>query len=85
MAVRLTMTSEASAVVTNPIHKRALYDVGFSHPGHTDYLAALTRASRAPVMMLSVPELRVVPVTVHIPIRTCRRRSTSRRSFTRRA
>ena len=69
MAVRLTMTSEASAVVTNPIHKRALYDVGFSHPGHTDYLAALTRASRAPVMMLSVPELRVVPVTVHIPIK----------------
>lgn len=62
----------ASALVTNPIAKKALYDAGFHHPGHTEYLAELaTRwgASYRPVMMLAGPELRTVPVTVHVPLR----------------
>jgi len=66
-AVALTQGGEAAAVVTNPIHKKALYDAGFAHPGHTELLAELAGGG-TPVMMLAVPSLRVVPVTVHLAL-----------------
>ena len=67
-AVHLTQTGDCSAVVTNPINKKALKDgAGFAFPGHTEFLADLTR-SALPVMMLASPALRVVPVTIHIPL-----------------
>lgn len=65
-AVRLTLRGEAAGIVTNPIHKQTLYSEGFQHPGHTEFLAEATNG--APVMMLSCPGLRVVPVTIHIPL-----------------
>jgi 4-hydroxythreonine-4-phosphate dehydrogenase len=62
----------ALAIVTNPINKRALYDAGFQHPGHTEFLGALAETWGAgpvrPVMMLAAPELRTVPVTIHIAL-----------------
>lgn len=62
----------AAAVVTNPIAKKTLYDAGFRHPGHTEYLGVLAAQFGAgphtPVMLLAGPELMVVPVTVHIPL-----------------
>lgn len=67
-AVVLTQEGKAAAVVTNPIHKQVLMEAGFHHPGHTEYLAELSQSPRAPVMMLACPELRVVPVTVHMPL-----------------
>jgi 4-hydroxythreonine-4-phosphate dehydrogenase len=66
-AVELVQTGECAAVVTCPIAKKTLIDAGFAFPGHTEYLAALTDAPRA-VMMLAVDGLRVVPVTVHTPL-----------------
>ena len=54
-------------LVTNPIQKGSLYAAGFAHPGHTEFLAALTGAP-LPVMMIASPDLRVVPVTIHIPL-----------------
>ena len=67
-AVDLTQSGQACALTTNPIHKKALQDgAGFAFPGHTEYLASLANVER-PVMMLSAPELRVVPVTIHIAI-----------------
>lgn len=71
-AVALVRAGDAAAVVTNPIAKHVLYQAGFRHPGHTEYLAALAAdggPAPVPVMMLACPELRVVPVTVHIPLR----------------
>lgn len=65
----LALSGEAAAVVTNPINKRALYDAGFRHPGHTEFLAELTGAKGCEVMMLASPHLRVVPVTVHTSLR----------------
>ncbi|MEN3141485.1 4-hydroxythreonine-4-phosphate dehydrogenase PdxA [Ochrobactrum sp. WV_118_8] len=71
-AVELTLKGEASAVVTCPISKKPLYEAGFQHPGHTEFLAEL--ASKylgkpvTPVMMLAGPQLRAVPVTIHIPL-----------------
>lgn len=66
-AVAMAMDGRAAAVVTNPIQKSALYAAGFSVPGHTEYLAQLTGAPR-PVMMIAGPRLRVVPVTIHLPL-----------------
>lgn len=68
-AVSLTLSGEAGAVVTNPIHKLSLYKDGFAHPGHTEYLAELGKVKTEPVMMLAGPELRVVPVTRHVSVR----------------
>ena len=67
-AVALVEAGEAAAVVTNPVSKKVLQDgAGFAHPGHTEFLAALSGAAR-PVMMIAGPQLRVVPVTIHIPL-----------------
>lgn len=67
-AVGFVQSGDASAITTNPIHKKALKDgAGFPFPGHTEFLADLAGVER-PVMMLSAPELRVVPVTIHIAI-----------------
>ncbi|MHA1538650.1 MAG: 4-hydroxythreonine-4-phosphate dehydrogenase PdxA [Alphaproteobacteria bacterium] len=66
LAVGFCRSGEAAAMVTNPVHKATLTAAGFPHPGHTEFLGALTGAK--PVMMLAVPGLRVVPVTVHLPL-----------------
>jgi 4-hydroxythreonine-4-phosphate dehydrogenase len=57
----------AAAVVTAPIHKAVLNEAGFPFPGHTEFLAHLTGARRA-VMMLASKKLRVVPLTIHMPV-----------------
>ena len=63
----------AAAVVTNPVAKNVLYRSGFTEPGHTEYLAklaeGLTGVAAHPVMMLWAPELAVVPVTIHLPLK----------------
>jgi 4-hydroxythreonine-4-phosphate dehydrogenase len=68
-AVADVQTGRAAAVVTNPINKDALYRAGFRHPGHTEFLAELAAIDGAPVMMLAGPQLRVVPVTIHLALR----------------
>ena len=68
-AVAIVQAGQARALVTNPIKKSTLYKAGFSHPGHTEFLATLAGSRVAPVMMLACPELRVVPVTVHLSLR----------------
>jgi len=72
-AVALVRAGEASALVTNPISKDALYRAGFQHPGHTEFLGELTQrhwgATVRPVMMLWSEDLAVVPVTIHIALR----------------
>ena len=67
-AVTLVQEGRAAAVVTNPIQKQILYAAGFRHPGHTEFLAALAGGESEPVMMLACDQLRVVPVTVHLPL-----------------
>jgi len=67
-AVSFVKSGEAAGIVTNPINKKVLYDAGFSFPGHTEYIASMCGVS-APVMMLASPRLRVVPVTIHVPLR----------------
>ena len=71
MAVDLCLTGEARAVITNPIQKSVLQHAGFSHPGHTEYLAHLSQQAghaATPVMMLANEKLRAIPVTIHIAL-----------------
>ena len=72
-AVTDVLLGQAAAVVTNPIAKNVLYRSGFAEPGHTEFLARLASEATGkplhPVMMLWSPELAVVPVTIHLPLR----------------
>jgi 4-hydroxythreonine-4-phosphate dehydrogenase len=66
-AARLAQSGAVAGMVTNPIQKKTLQDAGFRHPGHTEFLAE--SAGNIPVaMMLACPELRVVPVTIHLSL-----------------
>ena len=75
-AAAFALSGVASAVVTNPIQKSSLIAAGFKFPGHTEFLADLTKAAampagrtRGPVMMIAGPELKTVPVTIHLSVR----------------
>ena len=63
----LALAGEVAGLVTNPIQKKTLQDAGFRHPGHTEYLAELAGGVDV-AMMLACPELRVVPVTIHLSL-----------------
>ncbi|MBE7734398.1 4-hydroxythreonine-4-phosphate dehydrogenase PdxA [Devosia faecipullorum] len=67
-AVAAVRAGRCRALVTAPIHKAALYQGGFQHPGHTEFLAELCGA-RLPVMMLAHDDLRTVPLTIHVPLK----------------
>ncbi|MGE5723357.1 MAG: 4-hydroxythreonine-4-phosphate dehydrogenase PdxA [Sphingomonadales bacterium] len=70
MAVGLTRSGAASALVTAPVSKAQLYAIGFSHSGQTEFVAERCGVSADMVaMMLVGPTLRTVPVTTHIPYR----------------
>ncbi|MDO7834003.1 4-hydroxythreonine-4-phosphate dehydrogenase PdxA [Sphingobium sp. HBC34] len=69
VAVGLARSGSAAGVVTAPVGKEQLYGVGFTHPGQTEFIAE--RCGVAPhnaVMMLAGPSLKVVPITIHIPL-----------------
>jgi 4-hydroxythreonine-4-phosphate dehydrogenase len=72
-AVADVLAGSAAAIVTNPVAKNVLYSWGFAEPGHTEFLATLVQEATGkklrPVMMLWSPELAVVPVTIHLPLR----------------
>jgi 4-hydroxythreonine-4-phosphate dehydrogenase len=69
LAVGLTRSGAASALVTGPVSKAQLYAIGFIHPGQTEFVAERCGvASGNVVMMLAGPTLRTVPVTTHIAL-----------------
>ena len=65
IAVEQVKIGNACALVTNPINKFVLYQAGFDFPGHTEFLAFLSKQEKQPVMMLANKYLRVIPVTIH--------------------
>jgi 4-hydroxythreonine-4-phosphate dehydrogenase len=53
-------------IVTGPIAKSKLAEIGFDHPGQTEFVAeACGVTAREAVMMLAGPTLRTVPLTIH--------------------
>lgn len=69
LGVGLARGGMASALVTGPVSKAQLYQIGFTYPGQTEFVAERcgVAESRA-VMMLAGPTLRTVPLTVHVPL-----------------
>ena len=69
MAVGLTRSGAAPALVTGPVSKAQLYQIGFTHPGQTEFVAERCGIAREnAVMLLAGPTLRVVPITTHVPL-----------------
>ncbi len=56
------------ALVTSPIHKKAMNLADFPFKGHTDYLGS-EFSGHAPLMLLVSEDLRVAVLSHHIPIR----------------
>ncbi len=68
--IGLVRNGAASALVTAPVSKAQLYKVGFQHPGQTEYIAESCGYNPDhAVMLLAGRALRVVPVTIHMPLR----------------
>ncbi len=69
LGIGLARSGAASALVTGPVSKAQLYNIGFTHPGQTEFIAERCGvAAQNAVMLLASAALRVVPITVHIPI-----------------
>ena len=68
VAITLCLEEVAEAMVTAPISKEAIQLAGYDFPGHTEYLVQKTHATTY-AMMLVNESLRVVPCTIHIPIK----------------
>jgi 4-hydroxythreonine-4-phosphate dehydrogenase len=70
LGVGLARSGEVAALVTGPVCKDQLYRVGFTHAGQTEFVADRCGVSRTnAVMLLAGPGLKVVPITVHVPLR----------------
>jgi 4-hydroxythreonine-4-phosphate dehydrogenase len=68
-AVNLVVNGKAKALCTSPINKDVLKSgAHFPYPGHTEFLAHLDDID-TPVMMLACSKLKVVPATIHIPLK----------------
>ncbi|RJT21256.1 4-hydroxythreonine-4-phosphate dehydrogenase PdxA [Chakrabartia godavariana] len=69
LAIGLAQSGAAAALVTGPVSKKKLQEVGFTHPGQTEFIAERCGVSAVNVaMMLAGPGLRVIPITIHIAL-----------------
>jgi len=66
-AVTLARHRKLDAVVTGPIHKARMYEVGFNFPGQTEFFADRCGV-RNFAMCLTGGKIRVGLVTTHIPL-----------------
>ncbi|MBI5789784.1 MAG: 4-hydroxythreonine-4-phosphate dehydrogenase PdxA [Candidatus Schekmanbacteria bacterium] len=66
-AVELAQVGQIDAITTAPISKEAIKAAGSPYPGHTEFLADLTK-SPTHAMLLVGGSLRVVLATIHIPL-----------------
>lgn len=66
-AIDDAQSGQLRAIVTAPLHKAALQQAGISQPGHTEILAERTGTENF-AMLLVNDELRVILVTIHVPL-----------------
>src|SRR5690606_5806078 len=66
-AIDDAMAGKLRALVTAPLNKKAMQAGGIDYPGHTEILADRT-GTRQYAMMLANPQLRVILVTIHVPL-----------------
>ncbi|MEO7166867.1 MAG: 4-hydroxythreonine-4-phosphate dehydrogenase PdxA [Chthoniobacterales bacterium] len=66
-SARLALAGEVDAIVTGPIHKARMYEIGFEFPGQTEFFAARCGVKNF-AMLLTGAGLTVALVTTHIPL-----------------
>ena len=66
-SARLAIAHDIDAVVTGPIHKANMYDIGFQFPGQTEFFAARCGVENF-AMLLTGGNLTVALITTHIPL-----------------
>jgi 4-hydroxythreonine-4-phosphate dehydrogenase len=66
-AVTLARRGELDAIVTGPVHKARMYEVGFRFPGQTEFFAERCGVQNF-AMCLTGGKLTVALVTAHIPL-----------------
>lgn len=67
-AVQMALAGEIAAVVTGPIHKSRLQQIGFPFPGQTEFFAERCGVKNF-AMLLTGAGLTVALVTAHVPLR----------------
>jgi 4-hydroxythreonine-4-phosphate dehydrogenase len=67
-AVPLAISGEIDAIVTGPIHKARMAEVGFAFPGQTEFFAARSGTINY-AMLLTGGMITVALVTTHVPFR----------------
>ena len=67
-AVTLARRGKLDAVVTGPVHKARMYEVGFKFPGQTEFFAERCGVKNF-AMCLTGGKITVALVTAHIPFR----------------
>src|SRR4029077_13517885 len=66
-AVTLSRRGELEAIVTGPVHKARMYEVGFRFPGQTEFFAERCGVKNF-AMCLTGGKLTVALVTAHVPL-----------------
>ena len=67
-AAKQVLDGRIAAVVTGPIHKARMYEIGFEFPGQTEFFAARAGVQNF-AMMLTGGSLTVALVTTHVPLK----------------
>jgi 4-hydroxythreonine-4-phosphate dehydrogenase len=67
-AASLANSGEIDAIVTGPIHKARMADIGFEFPGQTEFFATRSGTTNY-AMLLTGGTITVALVTTHIPLR----------------
>jgi 4-hydroxythreonine-4-phosphate dehydrogenase len=67
-SVALARSGQIHAVVTGPIHKARMYEIGFPFPGQTEFFADRCGTTNF-AMLLTGGKLTVALVTTHLPFR----------------
>ena len=67
-AVAAAIRGDLAAVVTGPIHKARMYEIGFKFPGQTEFFADRCGVENF-AMLLTGGALSVALVTTHVPLR----------------
>jgi len=67
VATEMSLSHQASGVITAPIEKAILKRAGFDFPGHTEFLAHIAGVDKV-VMMLASSAVRVALLTTHVAL-----------------
>src|SRR4030088_851606 len=67
-AVTLARRGELDAIVTGPVHKARMYEIGFKFPGQTEFFAERCSVKNF-AMCMTGGKITVALVTAHLPLR----------------